>query len=196
MSSGIAWLRRRAGWARDGLMVTVGAAAVLAAFAGAPLPAAAGEPATSAGSGGSGGSGATVCPSLNPPNVLGGSPARVIAGVGAIQSTPVGARFPIRLAVTVTDAEEHPVAGAAVTFTAPARGPSGRFTTRTRKSKHSELHVSHPRSVTIVTDACGIAVAPAFVANDEQGGYIVRASVERVRPAAFALVNEAPGRQP
>ncbi len=61
------------------------------------------------------------------------------------------------------------MAGAAVTFTAPARGPSGRFTTRTRKSKHSELHVSHPRSVTIVTDACGIAVAPAFVANDEPG---------------------------
>jgi hypothetical protein len=182
-------------------MVTVGAVAVLAALAGAPLPAAAGEPATRGGSGGSdhsggsGDSGAAVCPSPNPPNMLAGSPARVIAGVGAIQSTPTDTRFPIRLAVTVTDAEENPVAGAAVTFTAPARGPSGRFTTRTQ-TKHSRPHISHPRSVTIVTDACGIAVAPAFVANGEQGGYVVKASVEHVRPAAFALVNARPGRQP
>ena len=186
MSSGIAWCRRRAGRARDGLAVAVGAVAVLGAFAGAPLPAAAGEPATPGGT--SECSAAPVGPA--------GSPARITAGVGAIQSTPAGARFPIRLAVTVTDAEKDPVPGAPVTFTAPARGPSGRFTTRTQKSKHSLPHVSRHRSVTIVTDACGIAVAPPFVANDEQGGYIVTASVENARPAAFALVNAGPGQQP
>jgi hypothetical protein len=198
MFSGIAWFRRRAGWARDGLTVAVGAVAVLGALAGAPLSAAAGEPAPPGGSnalGGSsapGGFSATVCPSPNPPNPLAGRPARVTAGVGAIQSTPMGAGFPIRLAVTVTDAQRSPVPGAPVTFTAPARGPSGRFTTRT-PTKHSRPRVSRHRSVTIVTDACGIAVAPAFVANDEQGGYIVKANVEHVRPAAFALVNTGAG---
>jgi hypothetical protein len=170
--------------------VAVGAVAVLGAFAGAPLPAAAEEPATPGGT--SECSAAPVGPAGSPA----GSPARIAAGVGAIQSTPAGTRFPIRLAVTVTDAEKGPVPGAPVTFTAPARGPSGRFTTRTQKSKRSLPHVSHPRSVTIVTDACGIAVAPAFVANDEQGGYIVKASVENARPAAFALVNAGPGRRP
>jgi hypothetical protein len=185
MLSGIARCRRQAGWARYGLMVTVSAVAVLGAFAGAPLPAAALQSTTPGGSG--------VCGSMLAGPA--GSPARIAAGVGAIQSTPRGTRFPIRLAVTVTDAEKDPVPGAPVTFTAPARGPSGRFTTRTQKSKRSLPHVSRHRSVTIVTDACGIAVAPPFVANDEQGGYIVTASVEHVRPAAFALVNAGPGQQ-
>ncbi len=122
-----------------------------------------------------------------------GAPIRVTAGVGAFQSAPVGTPFPIQLAVTVTDAEKNPVPGAPVTFTAPARGPSGRFTTRTQNSKKTHSRVSHPRSVTIRTGACGIAVAPAFTANDTRGGYVVKATVEHVRPAAFALVNEAPG---
>jgi hypothetical protein len=125
-----------------------------------------------------------------------GAPIRVTAGVGAFQSTPAGTSFQLRLAVTVTDAEEHPLPGARVTFTAPARGPSGRFRIRTQNSKKSRPHVSHPRSVTITTDACGVAVAPAFTANRQPGGYIVTAAVEHVRPAAFALVNTAPGQQP
>jgi len=45
--------------------------------------------------------------------------------------------------------------------------------------------------VKVRSGACGIAVAPAFAANDTQGGYIVEATVEHVRPVAFALVNEA-----
>ena len=61
---------------------------------------------------------------------LAGTPAKITAGVGAVQSTRVGARFPIRLAVTVTDAEKNPVPDALVTFSAPVRGPSGRFATR------------------------------------------------------------------
>ena len=36
-------------------------------------------------------------------------------------------------------------------------------------------------------------MAPAFTADDKQGGYIVKATVKHARPAAFALVNEAPG---
>jgi hypothetical protein len=112
-------------------------------------------------------------------------PIEVSAGVGAFQSVHLGSAFALRLAVTVTGAEQKPVPDARVTFTAPARGPSGRFATRT-----------HPRRVTIATDACGVAVAPPFTANRQAGGYIVTAGVERVRPAAFALVNTAPGQQP
>jgi hypothetical protein len=118
---------------------------------------------------------------------LGGRPVRITVGVGATESTRVRARFPIRLAVTVTDAEKDPVPGAQVTFSAPGRGPSGRFATRSR-GPHPTL--AKVRTVKVRTDACGIAVAPSFVANNEQGGYIVKVSIEHVRPAAFALVNE------
>lgn len=121
-----------------------------------------------------------------PPSTSPGEPVKVLAGVGSTQSTPAGAPFPIRLAVTVTDAEANPVPGVPVTFSAPAAGASGRFTTRSRGSR--------PRTARVKTDACGIAVAPVFTADRVQGGYIVKASVRHVQPAAFALVNEAPGR--
>jgi protocatechuate 3,4-dioxygenase beta subunit len=106
---------------------------------------------------------------------LAGAPATITAGAASGQSAPVGARFPIRLAVTVTDANDNPVAGAVTTFIAPARGPSGRFA-RTR------------RTVRIASDANGVAIAPAFTANRKPGGYIVTATTGG-RRAAFALVN-------
>jgi hypothetical protein len=105
----------------------------------------------------------------------------------------MGAPFPIRLAVTVTDAQKNPVPGAPVTFAAPSAGASGRFTTHTRGSHSHRARVWRSHTVQVKTDACGIAVAPAFTANHLQGGYIVEASVKHSRPAAFALVNEAPG---
>jgi len=119
---------------------------------------------------------------------LAGAPVKVNAGVGATESTPIRARFPIALAVTVTDAEKNPVPGALVTFSAPARGPSGHFATRARGAR--------PSRVVVRTDACGVAVAPAFTANGQRGGYIVTARAAHVRPAAFALVNAAPGSRP
>lgn len=119
---------------------------------------------------------------------LAGPPAKVTAGVGATQATGLKQRFPIRLAVTVTDAEKNPVPGVPVTFSAPAHGPGGYFATGVRGAR--------PHRVNVRTDACGIAVAPAFVANDKQGGYVVTAVAAHVRPAAFALVNAAPARQP
>jgi hypothetical protein len=122
------------------------------------------------------------------PADLSGRPAKITAGVGVTQSAPVGGRFAIRLAVTVTDAQKNPVAGALLTFSAPTRGPSGRFATRSRGSR--------PRTVKVSTDECGIAVAPVFLAGHERGGYIVKARVDQVRPAAFALVNTGPGQQP
>ncbi|HXA55465.1 MAG TPA: hypothetical protein VNV37_11395 [Solirubrobacteraceae bacterium] len=117
-------------------------------------------------------------------------PLQVIPGVGSMQSTVVGTPFPIPLAVTVSDAHEKPVAGALVTFSAPVAGASGRFTVHAR-GRHHRVSIVHTETVMVRTDARGIAVAPAFIANDTPGGYIVMATVKRARPAAFALVNEA-----
>jgi hypothetical protein len=130
-----------------------------------------------------------------------GEPVELATGVGSRQSTIAGTPFPIRLAVTVTDAEKNPVPGAQVTFSAPTRGASGRFAGRP-SSSHSHgshdyrSHVSHPLTIKVKTNACGIAVAPAFTANHLPGGYIVKASVEHAKPAAFALVNVALGQSP
>jgi protocatechuate 3,4-dioxygenase beta subunit len=124
---------------------------------------------------------------------LAGNPVKLATGIGSTQSTATGSAFPIRLAVTVTDAQKNPVPGAMITFSAPIAGASGRFTVHARGSRHHRGRVSHPYTVKVKTNACGIAVAPAFTANDTQGGYIVRALVKHARPAAFALVNVAPG---
>ncbi|MGH2904309.1 MAG: hypothetical protein ACRDK7_12125 [Solirubrobacteraceae bacterium] len=121
-----------------------------------------------------------------------GEPVKLTPGVGSTQSAPAGARFPIRLAVTVTDAEGNPVPNAQIAFSAPAHGASGRFTTHTRGSHHHHSHASHSRTVRVKTNACGIAVAPPFAADDRRGGYVVKASVKHAGTAAFALVNEAP----
>jgi adhesin/invasin len=111
-----------------------------------------------------------------------GTPTSIAAGAAAGESTRVGTRFPIRLAVTVTDANKNPVAGAVVTFSAPARGPSGRF------------GAGNGRTVKVKTDADGVAVAPAFTANADAGGFAVTASVHGVsQRAGFALINR-PGR--
>ncbi len=130
---------------------------------------------------------------------LAGQPTKLAAGIGSTQSTPVGTPFPLRLAVTVTDAQKNPVRGALTTFSAPLAGASGRFAGRSsighaRGPHHRRSRVFHIRTVEVKTNACGIAVAPAFTANDTQGGYIVKATVKYAKPAAFALVNEASGR--
>jgi hypothetical protein len=123
---------------------------------------------------------------------LAGRPAKIAPGVGSAQATPMGAAFPIRLAVTVTDAEKNPVAGALVTFSAPTAGAGGRFTIRPQGSQRRRDRVSYAHTVAVKTGLCGIAVAPLFSASREPGGYIVMASARHARPAAFALVNEAP----
>jgi protocatechuate 3,4-dioxygenase beta subunit len=108
-----------------------------------------------------------------------GKPAMITAGVAATASTALGTRFPVRLAVTITDKNGNTVAGIAVRFTAPASGASGRFN-------------GQKRVVTVKTDAKGVAVAPPFVANRTPGGYVVTATARR-RAAAFALVNQPVG---
>jgi hypothetical protein len=116
--------------------------------------------------------GTVVFPLRNAP----GAAATVTPGAATGETATVGSAFPVQPAVTVTDAKGNAVAGAVVTFTAPARGASGRFS-------------HHRRSVAVRTDAHGIAVAPVFVANHVTGGYVLRASVPGAPPTAFALVN-------
>jgi hypothetical protein len=116
---------------------------------------------------------------------LADKPAKLTVGVGATQSTPTGTRFPIGLAVTVTNAQKTPLPGVLVMFVAPSRGPSGAFAVRSGGAHNT----SRSRRVEVRTDACGVALAPAFTANSRAGGYVLVASVEHVR-AAFALVNE------
>ncbi len=132
----------------------------------------------------------SIAPAVFTLTNLAGKPAKITPGVGSMQSTPVGSAFPIRLAVTVTDADKNPVPGALVMFSAPAAG--GRFTVRSHDSRHHRARVSYAHTVKVKTSACGIAVAPTFTASRQPGGYIVKASAKPARPAAFALVNEAP----
>jgi hypothetical protein len=132
------------------------------------------------------------CPTLDRrASASAGEPVELTPGVGSTQSTRTGSRFPIRLAVTVTDANGNPVPGVLVTFSAPAVGASGHFTIRSRGAHRRRAHVSRTRTVQVQTSACGIAVAPPFIADRKLGGYIVKASAKPARPAAFALVNEA-----
>jgi hypothetical protein len=108
---------------------------------------------------------------------MAGRGATITAGAADGQATATGSHFPIRLAVTVTDADKNVVGGAVVTFTAPAHGSSGRF-------------ARGARIVRAKTNADGVAVAPPFVANAQPGGYVVIAAVAGTRQrAAFALVN-------
>jgi hypothetical protein len=104
-----------------------------------------------------------------------GPPASIAATAGTLQTTPAGAPFATALQATVKDSGGNLVSGATVTFAAPASGPSGTFGGNT--------------TATSVTNASGVATAPAFTANSQAGSYIVSASVAAVAPANFSLTN-------
>ncbi len=108
-----------------------------------------------------------------------GAPASIAASDGTYQSTPLDTAFPLNLSVTVDDSSGNPVTDAEVSFVAPASGASGVFSS------------SDTSSVLVETDDSGVAVAPAFVANDIAGGYVIEAYVNGTAlVASFALVNE------
>lgn len=138
-----------------------------------------------------GGTSSEVAPALFALANLAGAPAKLTPGVGATQSTRVGTRFPVSLAVTVTDAQGNRVPDTLVSFTAPVRGASGRFTVRVAPRSRRRGHPRRTRVASTRTNACGIALAPTYTADREPGGYVIRASAGHARAAAFALVNEA-----
>lgn len=108
-------------------------------------------------------------------NVSGG-PGSISPLGGTPQNTVEGSDFGTLLQALVTDANGNPVEGAAVTFTVPSSGASGTF----------------DASATVLTNALGIATAPAFTANDDAGSFAVDATVAgAATPAIFDLTNTA-----
>lgn len=140
---------------------------------------------------GGGGASTIVTPALFALTNLAGAPAKLTPALGVTQSTRVGARFPVGLAITVTDVQGNRVPDALVSFAAPAAGPSGRFTIRVASRSRRRRRTRQTRVASARTNVCGIALAPALTANAQPGGYVVKASAGHARAVAFALVNEA-----
>jgi hypothetical protein len=106
-----------------------------------------------------------------------GPPASILATAGTPQTATVNTAFATSLAATVKDAFGNPVAGATVTFTAPASGASGNFAGGVN---------------TATTNAQGVATAPVFTANTAAGVYTVTAKVGTLTTSpGFALTNLA-----
>ena len=92
------------------------------------------------------------------------------------QSTAVSTAFTNALAVTVKEAGNSPVSGVNVTFTAPGSGASGLFSNSTT-------------TITVATNASGIASAP-ITANGTAGGpYTVTAAAAGLTTVNFSLTN-------
>ncbi len=104
-----------------------------------------------------------------------GPPAHLGVAAGTGQSAVVTEAFAAALQVVVTDSGGRPVPGVRVTFTAPPDGASGSFPAG--------------RSVTVASDAGGVATAPVFTANATDGAYAVAASTAGAGPASLALAN-------
>ena len=98
------------------------------------------------------------------------------AAAGNLQSATVNTAFTTALQATVKDANNNPLSGVTVTFTAPSSGASGSF--------------GGSATATAVTNASGLATAPALTANGTAGSYTVIASAASVStPASFSLTN-------
>jgi hypothetical protein len=101
--------------------------------------------------------------------------ATLVVQSGSPQSANIGAPYASPLAVLARDAGGNPLAGVVVTFTAPASGPSGRFS-------------GGFASIQSASDASGIAIAPAFTAGLTAGSFSVVARAGS-SSATFALTN-------
>ncbi|MGH3262595.1 MAG: hypothetical protein ACRDNS_11410, partial [Trebonia sp.] len=82
---------------------------------------------------------------------LAGAPVMLTSGAGLTEAAPAGGRFPMRLRVTVADAENNPVTGAPVVFTAPTAGPSGRFIIHHRGRQRHRKRAMRRRVVVVRT---------------------------------------------
>lgn len=108
-----------------------------------------------------------------------GIPFTLAVKSGNPQSTVVQNAFAAPLQARVTDSDGDPVAGVTVTFHAPTSGASGTFL--------------GAADATAITDADGVATAPAFTANAFVGNYAVEARVAELpaQTARFDLANLA-----
>ncbi len=108
--------------------------------------------------------------------------ATISTSAGAGQSIPAGLAFGTALQALVRNAASVPLAGVPVTFTAPASGAGATFAGTT----------------TVLTNASGLATAPALTSNTTQGSYNATATVTSL-PAVttnFNLTNLPPNLTP
>ncbi len=94
-----------------------------------------------------------------------GAAVSITAAAGANQTATVGTVFAHPLEVIVQDPYGNVVPNTSVTFTAPTGGATGTFSV-----------TGSPKSVTVKTNAAGLATAPAFTAGKIAGAYTVTAS--------------------
>jgi subtilisin family serine protease len=106
-------------------------------------------------------------------------PASITATAGTPQSTGLNSAFASPLMVKVSDAGGMPLNGVAVTFMAPSSGASGTF-------------AGGGNTVTVMTNAAGVATSTTLTANAIAGSYLVKATVAGLSaPASFSLSNVA-----
>ena len=131
---------------------------------------------------------AMLCQTLVLQSVL-AQPAGAQAGLRIIVLSGEGARNvaqqipPRAMSVRVVDANNRPVEGATVTFTAPRGGPSGDF-------------ANDSRSVRVVTNADGFASAGPYHPNETKGSYPIAVLAEfqgAMATAAISQMNIAEG---
>ena len=104
------------------------------------------------------------------------APSSVTVLAGSGQSAPVLTPFADTLKARVTDAFGNVVPAVAVTFAAPASGPSATF----------------GGAATVNTGSDGIATSPILTANATAGAFNVTATAAGASSAAFSLTNLAP----
>jgi Fe-S cluster assembly iron-binding protein IscA len=110
--------------------------------------------------------------------VMGGASSMTANAGTTPQTATVNTAFTNALGVTVLDSASDPVEGVSVTFTAPGSGASGKFSNSTT-------------TITLTTNANGVATAP-FTANTMAGAnYTVTASAGGVTAVSFTLTNKA-----
>ncbi len=106
----------------------------------------------------------------------GGLKLLVLAGEGAINNIKQRtARDPV---VKVTDENNRPIAGAAITFALPDRGASGLF-------------ANGARSMTIMTDAQGTATATGLTPNAVAGDMPIQVSASYQGQSASAVITQS-----
>jgi hypothetical protein len=107
-----------------------------------------------------------------------GPAAAITATSGSLQDAQISTAFEAPLVATVVDANQNPVSGASVTFTAPASGASGIFASNSSNTE------------TDTTNASGVATSSKFTAGATSGSFTVAATVSGVTTAAnYTLTN-------
>ena len=97
---------------------------------------------------------------------------------GNNQITPINTPFPLPLVARAANALNNPVAGVPIVFTAPASGPSCAWP------------APFIITLTVVTDANGLAQSPIMTANGTAGAYAVSAASGAI-VGYFGLTNGA-----